>query len=817
MVYPVLIAVLALAKGGSNMDFGQRSRRFLKVPSLNILRLRPYGDSLVTPAVAVWLGFAWVIILLMASIEGIVWGFVGASIVPQAAAWLRPVAGLFMLVLMFAIIWIVDASLIMSERPTRTRGALGGDLRDPRLKERGAGARWFFGLLVRVLIVAISLYVTAPFLAKLIRSDDIESYHQRLVEQYYAQRDAAFQSQLAVRAQAIDTRYGGLIDPLEEDIDRLTRSLDAERQRRDQIAAEYTPEITVLRTELAAAQARLGDEIHGRGDRPEGFGPEARKWDARAKALVGSLASKQAEIDRRIAEVAQTIAEQEERLRARTDELRQVRLEQQERMDRIRAEVAAAQPEELPPRLTFAARSKALQALRESPDEAGVPHFETVEGFAQAALGILFFALLGLKLFEPAAVRAYFSESLQLQYRKYLEGGLAGIPGFDCPEDAQQRLNPVEFARRWSHYEADPEGFFADQEARLAAAEPMRARQAEQSFTQTLSEWRRGNLDEELDLARRRREIELAAYKTEQRLRAGELRARLADETRAKHQQRRVELEQELQQARESWALQKAHDEEDLRERMAAFERSVELAREDRRLREKEMEIRREQREEELRQADVQRLHRHRVEIAELDARRRREERLERLAGMRDELTRLRELEMQDTAEVGSLREAGMRLKDTIDTLNGKIGSTESTLAAARARMSELKRIADGRSTDLGETARPSGGGFWSRTLRSEDGKAAREASRELKALEKWLPEEDERLTRLREERRALEVRRITHEDQLRVIEGRLSGIRSRILFHEDAIGTLLTRESSVPDDAPPLDESSDQSSQPLP
>jgi hypothetical protein len=184
---------------------------------------------------------------------------------------------------------------------------------------------------------------------------------------------------------------------------------------------------------------------------------------------------------------------------------------------------------------------------------------------------------------------------------------------------------------------------------------------------------------------------------------------------------------------------------------------------------------------------------------------------------MRDELTRLRELEMRDTAEAGALREAGYRLKDAIDTLTGKIGATESGLASARTRMAELTRIADGRSADLGETARPSGGGFWSRTPRSEDGKGAREASRELKALEKWLREEEERLARLREERRAVEVRRITHEDQLRAIEGRLSGIRSRILFHEDAIGTLLTREASVPDDVLPLDASSDQPRQPLP
>jgi hypothetical protein len=786
------------------MDPKPRGRSFSKIPAWDFLRLRPYGDSLATPAVTVWLRFAWIIILLMASIEAIVWGFVGASIVPQAATWLRPIAGLFMFVLMFAVIWIVDASLIMSERPTRSSRALRGD----RLGQTGGRARWFFGLFMRVLIVAVSLYVTAPFLAKLIRADDIESYHQRLVEQYYAERDAAFQAQLAVRADDLRARYASLTRPLEEEIERLGVTLDAERQRRAEIEAEYAPEIRVLRAELAAAQERLGDEIHGRGERPPGYGPEARKWDARANDLVASLASKQAEIDRRIAEVVQSISDLEGRLAARTEALQRIRIEQQERMDQVRAEVAAQQPEELPPRLTFAARSKALHALRASPDEAGVPHFETVDGFAQAALAILFFSLIALKLFEPAAVQAYFNESLQSRYRHYLAGGLAEIPGFDHPEDPDKRLSPVEFSRLWLHCEADPEGFFAAQDARLAAVEPIKSRQAEQAFSEILLERRRQNLDHELEVARGRRAIELGAYEREQELRAMELRARLADETASEQHRRRRDVELELQRTRESWALQKAQDEEDLRERMVAFERSLELAREDRRLREKEMDIRRAQREEELRQADVQRLHRHRVERAELEARRRGEERRQRLQGLRDELQRLRELDARESAEAERLVEAGYRLTSSIEVLTGQIGTIESNLADARERAAELKRTAVAEPGDGGTAVVPTGGWFRSRSERPGEVKAAREAQRELKALEKWQHEEDERLVRLRDERRALEVRRMTNASQLREAQARVSSIHARILFHEDAIGTLLTQELPVPDGAPAGDQS---------
>ena len=769
------------------MELRWRPWRSFALPSLDFLRLRPYGDHLATPAVRIWIGFAWIVILLMASIEGTVWGFVGASIVPQAAAWLRPVAGLFMFVLMFAIIWIVDASLILSERPVRAKVTPTAT----RLEEPGAQSRWLLGLLMRVLIVAVSLYVTAPFLAKLIRADDIEGYHQRLVEQYYAEREAAFQRQLDARARETETRFASLIQPIEDEIARLNRTLDAERERRDQIEAEYAPEIKVLRAELAAAQERLGDEIHGRDERPAGYGPEARRWDARANALVAELASKQSEIDGRVGQVASGIADLEERLRARLEDLQRLRLERQEQMEHIRAEVAAQQPEELPPRLTFAARSKALQALRESPDEAGVPHFETVDGFAQAALAILFFSLIALKLFEPPSVRAYFNEGLQFQYRKYLEGGLGAIPGFDRQDDPKQRLSPVEFARLWRAYEGDPLGFFADQGARVEAADPYRRIRAEQEHAQTLTQLRHDNLRQELELAQRRREVELAAYENDQRLRASELRVQLADETRAKQHHRRVELEHELQRARETWALHKAQEEEDLRQRMIAFEQTLELAREDRRLRERELETQYEQRMEALRQAELEHQRRERRERAEQEARLRDEERCARLAALREELTRVRELETRCETEAATLRETAHRLTSAIDARTEQIKGLEQEIAGARTR---IEAVRQGAESGTGAT-----GGFWSRREGGDRGRMTREVRRELKNLEQWVRDNAGHLARLRDDRAALEVRRLTNADQLAAVESRLDSARTRIRFHEDAIGDLLARAHVEP------------------
>ncbi len=578
----------------------------------------PTAISLATPAVTVWLGFAWVIILLMASIEGIVWGLVGASIVPQGTAWLRPIAGLFMFVLMFAIIWIVDASLIMSERPVlrSRRWNLGAN------QGFGALVRWIFGLLVRVAIVAVSLYVTAPFLAKLIRIDDIASYHQRQVEQYYAQRDATLQARVNEDAARIEPIYRERIQPLDAQIARLTQSLALERARRARIEAEYAPELAVLRQDLTAAQERVGDELMGRDGRPEGRGPEARKWEATANRLAEALAAKQSELEARLAPVAQRIAALEQDLNAEAESLRRLRQEQQQRLDQSAADLAARQVEALPPRLTFAARSKILQALRDSPDERGVPHFETVEGFSQAALGVLFFALIALKLFEPPAASAYFSETLQLQYRKYLDGGLAGIPGFELADDPEKRLNPVEFVRLWQVYENDPTAFYANRQGLLEVREPLMKYQAEQSFEQELLTRRRENLDQEQEFARRRRNLELTAYDQELRLRIAQLQAQLDHETKVHLDHRRIELENELQQAREEWERHKTQEEERLRQHRESFEQAHESAREALRLRAREIEQLSEQHLAETRQTEVERQRAHQQQLGELNLKR---------------------------------------------------------------------------------------------------------------------------------------------------------------------------------------------------
>ena len=501
------------------------------------LRLRPYGDSLLSPAAAAWIGSARILILLMASIEGFVWGAVGFSLVPAATAWLGPPVALFLFALMFSVIWIIDASLIMSEKPS-----LQAQPSQQGLGSLGPLLRWLLGLLVRVAIVAISLYVTAPFIEKLIRADDIAAWHQSQVERYFDQRARSLNAQVETRLAQRETGYRARIEGLEQQISSINQAIAAERERRDQLSTEYQPELQVLAQDLAEARQRVGDEVLGREGRPEGYGPEARKWDARADLLTETLASKRAELNERLAPTEARINQLQQQLDALNPGLAELRAERQALFERISREVAAEQPAAAPPKLTFAAQSKGLDALRESPAEQGVPHFETVEGFAQAALGILFFALIALKLFEPPAVQVYYSETLQSLYRNYLNGGLAEIPGFEHHDDPARRLTPTQLAGRWRQWQRDPATFVASHRAELDAQAALARMTTEQAHERELLSRRREGIDHQLALEQRQRESELKARERELELRLEQLGERLSDETKLNRERDRLQL-----------------------------------------------------------------------------------------------------------------------------------------------------------------------------------------------------------------------------------------------------------------------------------
>ena len=774
----------------SAVDIPDRSLRLR-----DYLTLRPYGRGLITPAVSVWLGSAWIVILLMASIEGFVWGAVGASLVPSASRWLAaPVAG-FMFLLMFSIVWIVDSSLIMSERPSlRPRRAIATD-------QQGIGpaARWFLGLLVRIGIVAISLYVTAPFIEKLIRADDIAGWHQARVEQYFKDRDATLQAQVSARARQMDAGLAARIDALEQEIARLSDSLAAEQERRARIETEYAPEIEVLSRDLAEARARVGDEVLGRDGRPEGYGPEARKWDARATLIQEQLTAIQTERDTRLTDIQSAITDQQKRLGERSDALEQVRVEQARLMAQISEAVSAEQPPPAPPRLTFAARSKALSALRDSPDEAGVPHFETVEGFAQAALGILFFALIALKLFEPAAVHAYFSETTQFQYRKYLAGGMADIPGFAHHDDPLRRLSPAEFYRLWERYQGDPDAYVEQFQLVVGAETRVRRLLADQAYELELLERQREDIDNRLSLERRRREAELSARERELDIQLEEARKRFTGETAAELERlearrdearkahalemenlshrfaaERERLDLELQQRRAEWDQQRALEEEQLQRQREAVEASRRADRDEKRLRQMAIDDQRRLREKEVRQAN-----------AASERSQQRADRAQRIEQTRALIADERDLQARQRAERSELRQRLARC-------NGALAEQTAEQVQLQEQRAETDRRRDTLQQRIDEAMRALSGAKSRWLGRDPIAKTLRDAQRQLERTKSERERIEQRNQQLRASLAGLESEHDALQESLATLEADAASVDASIEQHRRRLDSLL-------------------------
>ena len=180
--------------------------RALRYPSL-----RPYGDSLLTPAGAFWIFAVRLAVVLMASAEAFGWSYAAFY---MALGDLRWAAGAAAFVFTFITVCLIDASLM-----TLDRWALTNDHRltgEPP-PDRATRVRDLLSISTRIALVALSMYITAPFLAQLMFKSDIErSLHDERVEI----RGSARQSLLA----PIDAR----LESLNANLDRRRPALDAE-------------------------------------------------------------------------------------------------------------------------------------------------------------------------------------------------------------------------------------------------------------------------------------------------------------------------------------------------------------------------------------------------------------------------------------------------------------------------------------------------------------------------------------------------------------------------------------------------------------
>lgn len=407
--------------------------------------LRPYGSSMMTPLAALWLTFSFVIILLMSLLEGTVWATVSQYFVPQSIRWLAVILAPLFFVGIFAVIWIVDVSFITSEKPFRS--ARSGDSNVKGLTAWASDAhrletlRWWFGVAVRLAIVFVSLLITAPFLTQAIRSDEIREVYRTEVA---AKRAAKEQDLVRLQDQAIAEA-----ESRREQLDKERQALEEEA---DTIRQDRAPTIKDYEREAAAYQQEFEDEQAGAGGRRPGIGPKAREALAAVEAARAQARRLRDERDRQLEPIMEDLAGKRESLDAIDWQIADLTVKCQE----IRFEASALSLPEFAQRYdldipadTIGTRVRILEALRQEDrrlaQEGALDHFKTIEGLSQALLGILFLSLIALKLFEPRAVRFYFDDTLQQQWRNYRNGYYSDIPGF-VSGTGEKLLDPMSFA-----------------------------------------------------------------------------------------------------------------------------------------------------------------------------------------------------------------------------------------------------------------------------------------------------------------------------------------------------------------------------------
>jgi len=135
---------------------------------LSQFSLRPHGDQLCAPTARFWIFCARVLILIMATAEAVSWGYVGSLF---GTGFMSFVTGLAAATSLFFVIWLADATFVTMDtsrshyqRLLFTEDRLAGEM-DQR--------KFLAGLVVRGLIVVVSLWVTAPFLAQLVFQRDV--------------------------------------------------------------------------------------------------------------------------------------------------------------------------------------------------------------------------------------------------------------------------------------------------------------------------------------------------------------------------------------------------------------------------------------------------------------------------------------------------------------------------------------------------------------------------------------------------------------------------------------------------------------------
>jgi hypothetical protein len=228
--------------------------------------LRPYGGTLCSPSTAVWMSFAVIGVTLMAGAEAAAWGYVGAFL---GTEWHRYLAAAAIGLMAFLAVWIVDSTFLTldlrreeyEQRLARLSGTRQQTPSGAWQKLKAMVSTVGGGVLVRLAMVAGSLYVAAPYVSQLFfyrdvstvlaRQDlaNVQAARNRIASTHDQQIQVLDEAQSALRNELIQEaaghgpskRFGrgATVKTMEDRLTEIQSQLKAARQAKDGELAAY--------------------------------------------------------------------------------------------------------------------------------------------------------------------------------------------------------------------------------------------------------------------------------------------------------------------------------------------------------------------------------------------------------------------------------------------------------------------------------------------------------------------------------------------------------------------------------------------------
>lgn len=223
-----------------------------RIPSLlQLFQLRPHGSRLLTSGANYWFIAARLSVLLMALVEGLAWGYLGYLFLEGALRWVTAAcAGL----IMFLVVWMIDASLLTIDRSysKHARTILGEAAERHQVKTATAVA-------VRVFVVVASLTITAPYLSQVIFHREIRAVLDADAARLLEEKRGQLRDSWKVKLASLDDELNRKRRELEAEISGTGRSGRYGRGPAAEAIAENVAAIELARTSTERAQL---DESH---------------------------------------------------------------------------------------------------------------------------------------------------------------------------------------------------------------------------------------------------------------------------------------------------------------------------------------------------------------------------------------------------------------------------------------------------------------------------------------------------------------------------------------------------------------------------